>query len=541
MKKIISILMIGVFVYSGIVTAVLPVTIGISTDKNYDQIRNQFKIFSNNDPEEEWNLTFGTERFDAFLGVEQTSDGGIIAIGTTDGHGYYNGGDFYLVKTNDQGVLEWQNTFGGNSTDWGNTVKQTDDGGYIVLGSTASYGSGLWDMWVVKTNENGEEEWNTTYGGTGFEQSGHSIIETIDNCFLVIGLSDSYSDDYTEDAVLVKIDQIGNELWNKTYETGNDEHFWDIELTSDNGIILAGFNKNSTSNYAWVVKTDMDGNMIWEKKYGPANQALDIVETDDGGYIFVAEAEDTCFGGYLNSWLVKIDNMGNLEWDKLFITPIGKKNFAVHHHILKHSDGGFVLTGVTNGVKPVYSVGDLWFTRVDEFGHVLWEKIIGGEKYESTYRLDITDDGGYIIAGSTKSYGLGNFDAWLVKITDFENQRPNKPTKPSGPNKGKPDTEYTFTTSTTDPDGDQVTYTWDWGDGNYSEWLNTAEASYTWKEEDNYNIRVIAKDINGGESDWSDPLLFSTPKNKVINRVILNFLNQYPNLFPILRQLLLKL
>ena len=490
-------------------------------------------------PVEEWNLTFGTEKFDAFLGVEQTNDGGIVAIGTTDGRGYYNGGDFFLVKTNNEGVLEWQKTYGGTKTDWGNSVKQTDDGGYIVLGSTASYGSGQWDIWVVKTNEHGDEEWNTTYGGTGFEQSGHSIVETSDNCFFVIGLTSSHSDDYTEDAVLLKLDQYGNEIWNKTYETGNDEHFWDIELNSDNGIILAGFNKNSTVHNAWIVKTDMDGNLIWEKKYGPANQALDIVETDDGGYIFVAEAEGSCFSGYLNSWLMKIDNMGNLEWDKLFITPIGEDNFAVHHHILKHDNGGYVLAGVANGVKPVYSVGDLWLTQVDEYGHVLWEKILGGQAYESTYRLDITNDGGYIVAGSTKSYGQGNFDAWLVKISDFENQRPKKPVKPTGPSSGKPDREYIFSTSTTDPDGGSLQYMWDWGDGNFSEWLDINEATYTWTTEDNFEVRVIAMDEDGGESDWSDPLSFSTPKNKLyINPVFLRFLENHLRMFPLMRFLL---
>ena len=526
MKKILTISLIWFLIMNLCISIVFPIK---SDDIEYYKIESKSIISFNSGPDELWNLTFGTERFDAFFGVEETQDGGYIAFGTTDGINYYNGGDFFLVKTNSDGEVEWENSYGGSKTDFGSAIKKTKDGGYIMLGSTSSFGSGQWDIWILKVNENGIEEWNTTFGGANFEQSGQSIVETDDNCYIVTGLTYSFSGDFSHDALLLKLDENGNELWNITYGTNNNEHFWDVEICSDGSYILTGFSKNSTINNAWVVKTDSNGIIIWEKLFGPANQGIDIVESDYGDYVFVSEAENSCFGGYLNSWLIKIDNNGELIWDKLFISPIGKNNFAVHHHILKHNEEGFILTGTTNGVKPVYSVGDLWLTRVDEYGNVIWSKIIGGSEYDSTYRFDYKD-GEYIIAGATKSYGLGNFDAWLVKIKDFENLRPIKPDTPNGPSKGKIDTEYTFSTSSSDPDGDSIQFLWDWGDGNFSELLDSPEATYNWTTDNEFEVKVIAIDEHGGESDWSDPLTVIMPRSKSLeyNTWLLRLIQRFP-------------
>jgi subtilisin family serine protease len=138
---------------------------------------------------------------------------------------------------------------------------------------------------------------------------------------------------------------------------------------------------------------------------------------------------------------------------------------------------------------------------------------------------------------STYDLGTGRINAYKA-LTEF-NVAPEKPETPTGPTSGKPGTEYTFTTSTTDPDGDAISYMWNWGDGNFSEWLDTNEASYTWEQEAKFNISVRAKDIYGAESDWSDPLAFSTPKNKpYINTPFLRFLENHLHMFPLLRQLL---
>ena len=530
-KKIICILICTLFIATAVASATNITTNANEGNQVTIKKSNEIGITSLNDgPDEEWNVTFGGDKYDIFFVVQQTSDGGFIALGGRDATSWDIGGDCWLVKTDENGNMQWDKTFGGRKTDNGHGILQTNDGGYIISAITKSYGAGSYDAWLIKTDASGNEQWNKTFGGTNYDLAEKSVLQISDGGYLIVGSTYSYGAGKS-DGWLIKTDASGNEQWNKTYGTENMEHLWEVHVTSDGGYIMIGYAQGERSD-AWVVKTDANGNQEWDKKFGPAHQGLSIKQCIDGGYIFLAEVKDTAFGGYLNAWMVKTDKDGNEEWNKMFITPIGEDRFAVHHNIQLISDGGYILTGVTNAVTPVYSVGDMWLSKIDENGNILWEKIIGGLEYDTTYTVDPTSDGGFIISGMTKSFGSGdNFNAWLVKVSDYENKRPSKPDQPEGPTSGKSGEEYTFTTSATDPDGDQLYYIWDWDDGNYSDWLDTHEASYTWTEEAKFDIRVKAKDTNGGESDWSDPFSFSTPKNKAINRPVLRFLFQLMNKF----------
>jgi hypothetical protein len=204
------------------------------------------------------------------------------------------------------------------------------------------------------------------------------------------------------------------------------------------------------------------------------------------------------------------------------------------------------MAGVTNAVTPVYTVGDLWLTKVDQNGNVLWEKIISGTQYDSTYTVEPTSDDSYIISGMTKSFGEGdNFNAWLVKISDYDNQRPSKPDTPSGKIRGKTGNEYTYTSRCIEPDGEPLYYIWDWGDYNFTYWIGpsnsgqTAEASNSWGQKGEYAVRVKTKDIYGGESSWSDPLTITMPCSYTPLYHFFDWLFQrFPNAFPILRHLM---
>jgi hypothetical protein len=505
----------------------------------------------NDGPEEEWNVTFGGNRYDVFFGVEETADNGFIAIGGRDATSWDMGGDCWLVKTDANGNMQWDRTFGGGKTDNGHGILQTTDGGFIISAITESYGAGSADAWVIKTDSSGNELWNKTYGGNYYDLAEKTIPQTNDDGFLIVGSTISFGTEGSRDGWLIKIDTDGSEQWNKTYGTKDSEHFWEVHITADGGYIMIGYVDNSSTNRrdAWVVKTDSNGDLLWDKKFGPANQGLSIIQTNDDGFLLLAEVKDTVFGGYLNAWMVKINEYGNEEWNKMFITPQGEDRFAVHHNIQRTQDNEYILTGVTNAKLPVYSTGDMWLTKTDANGNILWEKIIGGSEYDTTYTVDVTSDGGFISAGMTKSFGTGdNFNAWLVKISDYENQRPNKPEKPDGDTTGKPGTEYTYSSLATDPDGESLYYIWDWGDGNYSYWLGpyesgeNAEATYVWEIKGEYNIRVKVKDINGGESDWSDPLTVSMPKGKqLVNTLYLKLLGPILNIFTMLKTLLFRI
>ena len=547
-KKLVGIFVCTLFMISTFATAV-----NVKTHSHED---NQISLsdpemvgiaFLNDGPEEEWNVTFGGDRYDVFFTVQETGDGGFIAVGGRDASAWDIGGDSWLVKTDENGNMQWNKTFGGQKTDNGHGVLQTSDDGYIISAITESYGAGSADAWVIKTDVDGNELWNKTYGGYFYDLAEKTIPLTPNEEFLIVGSTLSFGTEGSRDGWLIKIDADGNEKWNKTYGTKDSEHLWEVHITSDGEYVMIGYVENSSTRRrdAWVLKTDADGDLQWEKKYGPAYQGLSIHETADNGYILIAEVKDTVFGGYLNAWMVKINEDGDEKWTKLFITPQGEDCFAVHHNIQHIQDTEFILTGVTNAELPVYSVGDMWLTKTDGDGNILWEKIIGGPEYDTTYTVDLTSDGGFISAGMTKSFGTGdNFNAWLVKVSDYENQRPNKPSKPTGQKRGKPGKEYTFSSTATEPDSEQLYYAWDWGDGNYSYWLGPyssgeiSKATYSWKKEGNYKVRVKGKDVHGGESDWSDSLTVTMPRVKLVPTLLQRLLEIFPNVFPILRYIL---
>jgi hypothetical protein len=166
-------------------------------------------------PEEEWNKTFGTPRWDIGTGAKSVVGGGYIITGTKDAVGYNNAGDCWFVKTDGYGNLEWEKTYGGMDCDAGEDVWQTSDGGFIIVGITNSFGAGSFDLWLIKTDEDGDEFWNRTFGGSKMEY-GSSVRQTSDGGYIVGGFTGSYGMG-GNDAWLVKVDTQGDLEWNKTF------------------------------------------------------------------------------------------------------------------------------------------------------------------------------------------------------------------------------------------------------------------------------------------------------------------------------------
>jgi hypothetical protein len=316
----------------------------------------------------------------------------------------------------------------------------------------------------------------------------------------------------------MKTDSSGVLQWIHEFDKGGNDSLSSIYRTSDGGYFLSGFTDAPTTNDGalWMVKTDEEGNKQWDTLFdGPAFEytyGKGNCQTSDGGYIMNGVTESYGHGG-LDIWLIKTDSSGNKLWDNTFG---GEKNEYCWSMCNADNDG-FALGICKNRGSFSGTKDDILIVETDKDGNAEWQLQIEDPNIQLTRFIDPTKDGGYIVSAVNNSQvGGTKGDALLVKLASFDNERPTKPTI-TGSSKGKPDKNYTFTASSSDPDGDTLSYMWDWGDGNYSEWLTTSTVSYSWTTEDKFEIRVMTKDEHGGESIWSDPFEFSTPKYKTIN------------------------
>lgn len=247
-----------------------------------------------------WTKKIGGSKWDEGYSVQQTTDGGYIITGYTRSQGSGNK-DVFLVKTNTEGNTTWQKAYGGTENDWGFFVQQTSDGGYIVAGRTESYGSGGYDIYLIKTNPNGNLTWENTYGGSSTDY-GYSVQEISDGGYIIAGSTESYGAGEA-DVFLVKTDEFGNKIWSKTFGGEKWEYGKSVFQTEDGGYIISGtsssYNETTSNNQirtkeishtkVYIVKTDSSGNKVWWTAIGgSSNDSGNFIrQTADGGYICV--------------------------------------------------------------------------------------------------------------------------------------------------------------------------------------------------------------------------------------------------------------
>ncbi|GAI32457.1 unnamed protein product, partial [marine sediment metagenome] len=244
--------------------------------------------------------------------IEQTTDSGYI-VGAEIWSENTSSLDFYLVKTDASGNIEWEKSFGGSDREDGEAVQQTTDGGYIIVGSTYSYGAGRIDVYLVKTDASGNMEWEKTFGGSGWEEA-FDVRQTTDGGYILAG----YTCDVYCDVYLVKTDASGNMEWEKTIDGGEDDLAYAVEQTTDGGYIIAGETSSYGADYGdvYLVKADASGNKEWDKTFGGSDyeMARSLQQTTDGGYIIAGFTASYGVNG--DGYLVKTDASGNMEWEK---------------------------------------------------------------------------------------------------------------------------------------------------------------------------------------------------------------------------------
>ena len=409
----------------------------------------------------QWQKSLGGTGVEIATAIEETTDKGFIVVGysgsndgdVTNHHGNY-GVDYWIVKLDYEGTIQWQKSLGGLGDDYAFSVNQTTDGGYIVAGSsysidgdlTMNYGS--LDYWIVRLDSYGNIDWQKSFGGAGIDEA-QSIQQTEDKGFIVAGYT--YSKDGNvngnhgqSDYWIIKLDSIGNIQWSKLLGGTNDERASSIQQTKDKGYIVAGYSYSNdgdvTDNHGlcdyWIIKLDSNGGVQWQKMLGGTleERASSIKQTTEGGYIIAGfsysndgNVTDHRGNNFKHDyWIVKIDENGNLQWQK----SLGGTNDDGATSVFQTFDNHYIVVGYSvsddGDITEHRGWADYWIVKLDSTGTLVWQKGLGGTSSELAFSIQQTNEGGYIIGGNSSSMdndvtgNHGGEDFWIVKLDDMQ-------------------------------------------------------------------------------------------------------------------------
>jgi hypothetical protein len=357
--------------------------------------------------------TYGGSNNDSGRDFEFTADGGAMIAGHTlsSGAGW---NDVYVVKTDASGNKIWAKTYGGNGDDMAYSIAKTSDGQYLIAGSSRSTGThGVEDFYIVKIDESGTKTMEKWYGTTGIDIA-REAVPTPDGGFIVVG----YTQSNGFDIMLKKIDAAGNEEWSKTYGGGQYEEGYSVKPVSD-GYVVCG-TTNSYGNGAgdvWVFKVGLTG--IVESSFnkfigGMLDEEGQYIEvTSDGGFAVVYDLSSNSMGGQddFDIGIMKLSATGAEEWSKTYATT--EKD--VVKMIKKTADGGYIVSGITRGFGLINP--NFWLIRLNSDGSEQWAKTFGGQNHEHCYATKEMSGGGFISVGHTQSFGAGMDDVYMLKVS----------------------------------------------------------------------------------------------------------------------------
>ncbi len=376
-------------------------------------------IFLNLPAQNIFQKTYGGGGNDASYSIQQTMDNGYILVGGT--RSYSQGdNDVYLIKTNSFGDTIWTKTYGGADNDNGYCVQQTSDLGYIITGITTSFGAGGQDIYLIKTDQEGDTLWTKSFGGV-LNDWGSAVQQTLDGGYIIIGSTESFGSG-NFDYYLIKTDSFGNTIWTKTFGGSNWDYGSWIELTSDNGFIMTGHsNSYGEGNYdVYLIKTNDNGDTLWTKTYGGLDDEYSktVKQTIDGGYVIVGQQGIYQTGNTFDVYLIRTDINGNESWAREY----GGINYDAGASVDESSDGGFIITGETRS----FGIGqqDVYLIKTDNTGDTLWTKRFGDINESRGFSVQETQDGGYVLCGSTYSSETENTDVYLIKTDVNGNTSP---------------------------------------------------------------------------------------------------------------------
>ena len=356
-----------------------------------------------------WSRAFGGSDDDCGSSVQQAADGGYIIVGATASYGA-GSYDVYLIKTDAEGNQQWFKTFGGSDDDYGFSVQPTADGGFIIAGWTESWGAGASDVYLIKTDAEGNQQWFKTFGGSDDDRA-YSVQQTLDGGFIIAGWTESWGAGAT-DVYLIKTDADGNKQWSRTFGGLHSDYAFSVQQAAHGGYIIVGGTDSYGAGYTdvYLIKTDAEGNQQWFKTFGGSHYdyGFSVQQAADGGYIITGWTHSYGAGG-ADLYLIKTDADGNKQWSRTF----GGSALDVGYAVAQTDDGGYIIVGETDS----YGAGsyDVYLIKTDAEGNQQWFKTFGGSDDDGAYSVQQTSDGGFIIAGWTESWGAGASDVYLIK------------------------------------------------------------------------------------------------------------------------------
>jgi len=302
----------------------------------------------------------------------------------------------------------WTKTYGGSGDEQAHAIERTHDGGIIILGTTNSFGHGAHDLWLIKTDQNGDSTWTKTIGN-GDDDYGRSIQETSDHGFIITGWRQIPGSQNMQDIWLLKTDASGNQEWSKTFGGSESEDAYSVIETADGGFIVSGATMSFGSGAwdLWLIKTNSEGDSTWTSIIGEAGSEIgnSIIETPDGGYT-IGGFKYTNDTNVRDAWLLHTDSEGQELWSKTY----GGTDYDAGRTTIPTSDGGYIVAG-----DYFADDTDLWLLRLDSDGDSTWAHTFGGIGNDVGYDLDETNQNGYLIAGYSTSFGAGQEDVYLIE------------------------------------------------------------------------------------------------------------------------------
>mgnify|MGYP003403942254 FL=1 len=403
-----------------------------------------------------WQMTYGGNGDDRGTAIIQSADSGFVVAGysnaldgdITSPHGNE---DFWVAKLDSIGNFQWQKSYGGSSADFCHAICYGINGGYLLVGQSNSNDGDLtenkggYDIWVVKISETGDIEWQNNYGGS-LSENAKACLQTIDGNYLITGYSLSTDGDITfnhggADIWVLKLNESGSVVWQKSYGSSESDNSQDI-IESPTGDIYVvgntdGIDGDVTIGYGfddyWILKLNASGDLIWQKSYGgsDAEIAKEVILKNNGlicvGQTYSDNIYVEGFHGLLDAWVIALDSLGNLQWQK----PYGGSGGDEAYSIAKLTDNEFVFSGrssTTDGDVTENKGGvDYWVVSIDTLGNIIWQKSIGGTSNEESYDVITTFDSTIVVTGYSASSDMdvtadytGN-NYWVVELNECEN------------------------------------------------------------------------------------------------------------------------